>query len=41
MLVKEIVKFVSSIVLNLKHKVNSKEAYEIGTQFPHAEHCYK
>ncbi|XP_068479757.1 disease resistance protein RPV1-like isoform X2 [Phaseolus vulgaris] len=32
-LVKEIVKS----VLNLRHKVNSKEAYEIGTQFPHAE----
>jgi len=25
------------MVLNLRHKVNSKEAYEIGTQFPHAE----
>ncbi|ESW07459.1 hypothetical protein PHAVU_010G131800 [Phaseolus vulgaris] len=36
-LVKEIVKCVSSMVLNLRHKVNSKEPYEIGTQFPHAE----
>ncbi|ESW07457.1 hypothetical protein PHAVU_010G131600, partial [Phaseolus vulgaris] len=32
-LVKEIVKS----VLNLRHKVNSKEEYEIDTQFPHAE----
>ncbi|XP_068477392.1 toll/interleukin-1 receptor-like protein [Phaseolus vulgaris] len=32
-LVKEIVKS----VLNLRHKVNSKEAYGFGTQFPHAE----
>ncbi|KAK7381836.1 hypothetical protein VNO80_00384 [Phaseolus coccineus] len=36
-LVKEIVKCVSSMVLNLRLKVNSKEPYEIGTQFPHAE----
>ncbi|KAK7381832.1 hypothetical protein VNO80_00380 [Phaseolus coccineus] len=36
-LVKEIVKCVSSMVLNLRHKVNSEEPYEIGTKFPHAE----
>jgi len=36
-LVKEIIKRVSSMMFNLRQKVNSKECYAVGKQFSHAQ----